>query len=231
MCQIIISNNGIPETSLLEITAGDNSDGVGIVTLNDGQFEVFKSVDSYDALDHIANPLFVGKRTYLHFRFATHGKVCSENVHPFEMVDKLGRKYLLFHNGIIPAMGSKEISDTREFSTVLQVYLLSNPDALHSRSFRAFLASVICGSRLLVVRDDGTEFKIGHWYSAYGMKFSSKPPSKKEIRRYSSFSQDWKNDDYQTAIEREWSLWEQGKESEFIPNYRDDTEYRYGIYG
>lgn len=65
-----------------------------------------------------------GKDLVIHFRYATHGRITSEQAHPFfisenyQVVTKTASRILpaLCHNGVIPGYGSGAISDTISFT-------------------------------------------------------------------------------------------------------------------
>jgi len=110
MCVIIIKQKGREVLeSTLQNSATINPDGLGIVWLDDFSLEYYES-EEWEVLKT--------ERPYIaHFRYATVGKVCRENMHPF-MCGK-NRDELLMQNGTIHGFGNKDMTDTEHLAITL----------------------------------------------------------------------------------------------------------------
>ena len=110
-----------------------------------------------------------------HWRMATHGSITLDNTHPFS----LGPYAQLMHNGIVPGMGDRTVSDTAELASRLAEVLrgMSATDTdtyLQRDDVRAWLNATIGASRVvvlgptvdLVVDADRSGVDVGdRWYS------------------------------------------------------------------
>lgn len=118
----------------------------------------------------------------LHFRWATHGDVNTENCHPFELHDGA-----LIHNGIISGLGEvsysyaktstcdtkggcDDRSDTREFVEDM----LAGMGALELKLAKKLIEHTIGWSKLVTIHNDGSvvifnedkgHWRKGVWYS------------------------------------------------------------------
>lgn len=105
MCIIIINPkseklpNGVAKRS-----AKKNPDGLGITWLDTFETSYHLSKE-YKILENSKRPFIA------HFRYATIGKVCKENTHPF--VCGKNQQELLMMNGTIMGLGNKELCDSR----------------------------------------------------------------------------------------------------------------------
>jgi hypothetical protein len=98
----------------------NNTDGAGILYVEDGRLEVYKELHSFKKFIKTYNEIrMVNKdNMVLHFRIATHGGVDHDNCHPFLVNNNLG----FVHNGIIRDLvgHSKDKSDTNLFCEMLR---------------------------------------------------------------------------------------------------------------
>lgn len=110
MCVIIIKQEGKKVSdNVLQNSAYINPDGLGVVWLDTFDVEYHES-DDWQVLQT--------ERPYIaHFRYATVGKVCVENMHPF--VCGKNTDELLMQNGTINGMGSKDMTDTEHLAIKL----------------------------------------------------------------------------------------------------------------
>lgn len=108
MCIIIIKNNKkLIKTETLLASAIKNPDGLGILWLDTW------NVTYHDSKDYME---LKTQRPYIaHFRYATVGKVCRANCHPFNIDDD----NILFQNGTVHGLGNKNKTDTQHMAEIL----------------------------------------------------------------------------------------------------------------
>ena len=160
-----------------------NSDGYGAMWRGPaGRIHTVAALPRTSAEAHImAERAYVMARAHgattiwHHWRMATHGSITLDNTHPFS----LGPYAQLMHNGIVPRMGSRSMSDTAELASHLADVLrgLSATDTdtyLQRDDFKAWLKGTIGASRVvilgpsvdLVVDADSSGVDVGdRWYS------------------------------------------------------------------
>lgn len=185
-----------------------NSDGAGYMYAKDGVVHINKGLFTFRTfykafrMDERANP---DANFVIHMRIATSGLVDETNCHPFKVNDKIA----FCHNGIFSKMGTRYISDTREFMySVLQKLppnFIDRPDVLNALEQYA-----IAGSNKLVFLDNegyifianqnGGHWKDGIWYSNLHHEWLTN-----KHYDYGSYSDydfyDWKNS-YNSACDR-----------------------------
>lgn len=117
----------------------------------------------------------------LHFRKATHGGISPGNCHPFPVTNKvslLKARYWeapigVAHNGVIRDIYCRpEMSDTQEF--IAQV--LSTPavhENLDDGGVQMAIALATRGSRLFILKSDGTHIRTGEWVEEKGILYSN----------------------------------------------------------
>jgi len=105
MCIIIINpkNEKLPK-NVAKKSAKKNPDGLGITWLDTFETSYHSSAE-YNILENADRPFIA------HFRYATVGKICKENTHPF--VCGKNESELLMMNGTIHNLGDKEMCDSR----------------------------------------------------------------------------------------------------------------------
>ena len=103
MCVIIVKQKDKPlSREVAKTSARINPHGLGIVWLDTFEVTYHKSSE-YN--------LLITERPYIaHFRYATVGKICKENTHPFVCGQQTDE--LLMMNGTIKGLGSSQITDS-----------------------------------------------------------------------------------------------------------------------
>lgn len=169
------------DKSTLETMWKHNSDGGGISWIDDkGKIRVFKTMKLQpfikkfnEVIDNYGEEADV----LVHMRIATHGSVCMDNNHPFNV----DTQTVFAHNGILPQQfhppAKRDISDTRYFNeTFLQYQKLT---ALDDSRYIDHLGSVIGSYNKLVIlsanpklrrdsyiiNETSGEWSDGVWYS------------------------------------------------------------------
>ena len=110
MCIIIVNEKGklIKDETLVK-SAVINPHGLGITWLDTGVTDFYNSSDW--------SVLKEKKRPYIaHFRYATRGKVCEANMHPFTIT---GTDKVLFQNGTVSNLGNKNVTDAEHMAKIL----------------------------------------------------------------------------------------------------------------
>lgn len=109
MCIIIIKdNNKTINDDVLSMSARINKDGLGIVWLDTYDIEYHKSTKW--------KVLQTDRPFIAHFRYATIGKVCLENTHPFKCGDT--DEYMMM-NGTIGGLGNYKDCDTKVLANMM----------------------------------------------------------------------------------------------------------------
>lgn len=80
-----------------------NADGFGFMYINDnGKLIVKHMIGDIEKIKTAYYKEIAGKECAIHFRLATHGDVCVENIHPYEVINaKMGTSLWLMHNGVL----------------------------------------------------------------------------------------------------------------------------------
>ena len=165
----------------LETMWKHNSDGAGISWIDEkGKVRVYKTMKLKPFLQKFSEVHKKYGRTadmLVHMRIATHGSVCMDNNHPFNV----DTQTVFAHNGILPTQfhppAKRDISDTRYFNeTFLQYQKLA---ALDDSRYIDHLGSVIGSFNKLVIltanpklrrdsyiiNESSGEWSDGVWYS------------------------------------------------------------------
>lgn len=94
-----------------------NSDGGGVAYFDDGKIVTEKSMDKKKFIARVLDiqEKYGHRDMLVHMRIATHGSVCLENNHPFQV----NKNTVMAHNGIMPDAfippAKSDLSDTRFF--------------------------------------------------------------------------------------------------------------------
>lgn len=135
-----------------------NSDGIGIMYVEEGRVVVKKTVNK-NMFDDIVDELNEQDQPkLLHMRYATHGSKDVERCHPFKVLSKdEGDKIDLYlmHNGVLRGVGSHTTkSDTQLFAERwLRPILRKNHKLLQVDAFQALLEDFIGTNNKLVFLD------------------------------------------------------------------------------
>lgn len=156
MCVIIIKQEGkIVPDNILENSSIINPDGLGVVWLDSFKVEYFKSEDW---------ELLKTSRPYIaHFRYATVGKVCVENMHPF--VCGKNKDEMLMHNGTVVGLGNKDMTDSEHLAINLgdiDRNLWSKELAKHNSRFVTINTA---SKSFQIYNKDKWVIRNGVWYS------------------------------------------------------------------
>lgn len=156
-----------------------NSDGFGIMTVQDGRIVQAKTMGGLAAIWNLFKS-FDGHDRIVHFRFATSGTKNLANCHPFSVLKKdEGAPFdlAMVHNGVISNFTEvkSQHSDTANFVSQFLTPLLSfAPDAIFDDLGKKAVANIIDGGRLIflagdgrvsIINEDSGSWKDGIWYS------------------------------------------------------------------
>jgi hypothetical protein len=172
MCIAILNKQGKLDSSAIENSWKNNNEGGGLMWVQDGKLQTFKTYDYTDFAD-----MYFALRTnpnigniVLHFRIATSGFKNPINLHPFLVNDDLG----FVHNGIISGLGTADYSDTYQFNELLQK--LPN-DFISNQGIMHFITEYISSSKLIFLDSQDNycivNEKFGHWDKTQDNWFSN----------------------------------------------------------
>ena len=185
-----------------------NDDGAGMLFIQDGKLVAEKfpntggnSFDEfYQRYTEVKRSASGEQPMLLHFRIATHG-MSEEYLHPFFVTNELG----LVHNGVIRGFGTKDKSDTAEFTELLSTIPNVSMEMLDNMFIEDAIYEYLGGTNKLIFLDDKGEYrifgeKLGEWI---GDNWFSNDSHTKAIRYYgstavssgSSYMYDWGQDD------------------------------------
>ena len=174
MCIAINSPKGTePTKKALKESFNNNPHGGGFAYAKDGFIIVKKGYELFkDFYEDYKKANIQNINKLIHFRIKTSGKINYENCHPFYVTTNL----VMIHNGIISNFGNSEVSDTREFiSMVLKPIILKHGiNILNNETFVNTVSEIIGNSKLVFLDNKGNTYYInkdlGHknkgiWYS------------------------------------------------------------------
>lgn len=144
-----------------------NRDGFGVMWIDRG-VQIWKTLPADADEAWKAYEWLAGYECVLHWRMATHGAVTVPNAHPHVVVEN---EIALVHNGVFSQFGSKESSDTVEFTQHLQTFV-SQPEHLTQPDVAEYLDKLVTGSSVVFATPSGFR-RIGRagvtvggrWYS------------------------------------------------------------------
>ena len=189
MCIICAKKKGIemPDWNTIETMWYNNSDGAGLMWLEDGVVRISKGFMKYN--DFRTELETLGKRldlketpVVMHFRITTHGGTKPENCHPFPITDQIGLLQKLrsstdvgvAHNGILSFTPRTGISDTMEYiATQLAVIKKMNRKFLQHDYLMQLIKNATAGSRLCFLDKYGRIFTTGNFIEEDGVLYSN----------------------------------------------------------
>jgi predicted glutamine amidotransferase len=136
------------DKALMKRACITNSDGMGIVTAVNGQMIRFRSLNNFDEF-YTFYKEYEKYQMLIHFRMATHGKVCEENIHPFHVRGNL----FMCHNGTFSTYDpSNEKSDTRLIAEKLAK--ISNIENVLRSKIITDSVGITIGNEKVILMDD-----------------------------------------------------------------------------
>jgi len=151
-----------------------NPDGAGIAILKENKTIILKGYMSLDLLWKDLKSL-QNEDLIIHFRLATHGDCIEEFTHPFVVSSDIIEctsvsietdKRVLVHNGIISNFGSKELSDTVDFTTRILSKIESIEDSIKILE--------LTGSKFVLIDNLAKDFHlVGDFHNYKGLLVSN----------------------------------------------------------
>ncbi len=183
MCIVTIKPKGhkLPKKNLLETCWENNDDGAGYMFVRDEQVYIRKGFMKFDEFYEDFKSMGLNRNDIIvfHFRISTSGGINSNNTHPFplsahpkDLVQRFSSAPIaMAHNGILANDGTTvdgyTISDTMEFI----IDTLSYPEVyenLNNKGVKKLLEDSITGSRIVVLRADGSYTLLGDGWRQKG---------------------------------------------------------------
>lgn len=150
-----------------------NPDGGGVAYFVDGEIQVEKDMKRESFIETVLDvqQKYGNRDILVHMRIATHGAVCLDNTHPFEV----NKTTVMAHNGIMPDAfippAKSELSDTRFFIEYFMKYI--PVQKLDDPYFRDMVDDMInrgYGNKLVFLTSAKTKYDtyiigehLGHW--------------------------------------------------------------------
>lgn len=165
MCVICIKPAGaqMPPQGTLKRCAEANPHGFGFATKD----RIFKTL-SYKEFCKELKTISKDEAAILHFRYATHGSIKTENCHPFRDA-KTGVSFA--HNGVLPIVPYEDMTDSETAFRGLFVPVIRE-HGLHSEELCEEVFGIIGGSRFAFIDKDGETRLFGrfvrhldYWFS------------------------------------------------------------------
>jgi glutamine amidotransferase len=127
-----------------------NDDGVGVAWSDGSKLDIWRTMNDINGVVSLVASL----RDYpvlVHFRYATHGTVTMDNVHPFWLDER--RRAVVAHNGVIQIGIANNESDTRSF--VRNVLGQMKDGWWNNPTTVSQIEKLTNGSRVVIMEDDG----------------------------------------------------------------------------
>lgn len=165
MCIIaaIRSGGSLPSTDTLATMWASNPDGAGVMWADGGRVYGVKGLMSLQALQATLERVPAGAATVIHCRIATSGGIRPEMCHPWPVTRDPSRllattwdgHWGIAHNGILPGLGSRGLSDTGEYIRDVAAPLLELSGDLMADRALSILRATSAGSRLAIMDRSG----------------------------------------------------------------------------
>ena len=127
-----------------------NDDGIGLAWSDGSKLEIWRTMSDIDRIVKMIDEMRDLPRL-VHFRYATHGTVTLDNVHPFWLDSR--RRAVIAHNGVITIPQKSNESDTRSF--VDNVLSQLKDGWWNNTTTVAQIEKLVNGSRIVIMEDDG----------------------------------------------------------------------------
>lgn len=194
MCIILYKPKGIelPNDCVIEECFNNNPDGAGIMfRQNNDKIKITKGFmilsELYNVLNNIDN--VIDTDLVIHFRFATQGKICPENCHPFPITNKVKELKAieiesnigLVHNGVIPFCSNYKrntLSDTQIF---IKDYLSKIPVKQFRNSAITNLIYEATNSKFIIMTEQKT-ILIGKFIEENSIFYSNSTYKKYKVK-------------------------------------------------
>ena len=167
MCIIIVRPAGakMPPKAIIERCARLNPHGFGFATKD----RIFKTL-SYEDFRREIKTISKDETAILHFRYATHGSIKTENCHPFRD-EESGVSFA--HNGILDIVPYKDMTDS-ETAFRGRIVPVIRKHGFNSNSFDSVNYSIIGGSRFAYIDKNGEYRLFGPFFKHAGCWYSNR---------------------------------------------------------
>ena len=175
-----------------------NPDGGGIAYFVDGEIKVEKDMKRESFIDTVleTQKKYGNRDILVHMRIATHGAVCIDNTHPFEV----NKNTVMAHNGILPQAfippAKSELSDTRFFIDYFMKYIpVQKLDDPYFQDMVDEMVNQGYGNKLVFLTSAKTKYdtyiigeKLGVWDG--GVWFSNSSYESRKFVSYNHYRRD-----------------------------------------
>lgn len=198
MCLIIWKDKGIESVNpdIFTEAYNFNDDGFGLMFPLDGRVEFDRSIGDIKIIQSLVEAYTTADLPIAyHMRYGTHGKMNTDNCHPFQVLslDEDGHDLYLMHNGVLSSVycWDKDMSDTWHFVEDWLKPLLKEEYSLIKKDwFRDFVGFAIgFGNKLFLMDGDGDHYIINEdsglwthenlWLSNDSYTYSHEHPDKR----------------------------------------------------
>lgn len=189
MCMIIVKEEGrkIPQNfnERLSYCYQKNPHGIGIAFRRKDYNKIF--IKKFKKLKHLKKWIKKNVKEedllIIHFRFASVGKISTENTQPFPIEKnptKLSAEEIvcdrcIAHNGTIGNLGNEEYSDTRELAQILSFI-----PTFQKKEIQKLIKLAVGYSRIVILEKNFPPIYIGNWEEENKIKYSNKKYKKEE---------------------------------------------------
>lgn len=155
----------MPPMAIIERCATLNPDGFGFATKD----RIYKTLSFRDFKKELKT-ISKNETAILHFRYATHGSIKTENCHPFKD-DDTGVSFA--HNGILHITPYEDMTDSETAFRGLIVPCIKK-HGFDSKEFQNTNYNIIGGSRFAYITRDGDYRLFGSWTHHKGCWYSNR---------------------------------------------------------